>query len=746
MFRNIIFIFYLLFFLLANTISVFSQIKVKGNKKISSDTIIGYFSSKKDLTSLSAVELNDIQKKLFETGFFKNIQISKDNDIILVSIEENSLINFFNIEGIDNKSILSILEKNITNKENTFFSEYKLKQDIEIINSLLKNSGYFNSEISSSITLISDNRVNIFYNVKLNSLTRISRIFFIGDKVYKNSTLLNVVESEEHGWWKFFGNSSVLTANRIDYDVNLLKNFYLNNGYYDVQISSSSIDIFDKYKANLTYSINSGELYNFGAVNFLDSNALLKKIDLENLNKLSSKIINQNYSIDKIKFLRNSLSNYFENNFVNKINFRLITKKINKKLNIEVSISADINNVNINNIVIRGNTITEERVVRNQLLISEGDYLNKIKLSKSIDNLKSIKFFKEVNYETFFINNSLVDLVITVVEMPTGEVSAGAGYGTDGGVISTSIIEKNFLGKGISLNSNVSLGTENISGSISLSKPNENDSDLLESYRAFITKYDFENAGYENRIIGLNHSLRYDIYENISFSPKLEISHDKIDTSSGASALIKSREGDYITTLLSYSIFNDHRDKKFETTSGYLVRFGQDFATLVSDVPTISNKIGGTYYYKIAENFQSKINADFVSSHGLSNENIKLSDRHYIRSKNLRGFKNRGIGPIDGADHIGGNYGYNLNFSTTIPNGIPDKWNADTNIFFDVANLWGVDYSDELDDSNKIRTSAGVGLTWISPLGPLSITYAQPISKASTDKIEQFSFSIGTIF
>jgi outer membrane protein insertion porin family len=271
MFRNIIFIFYLLFFLLANTISVFSQIKVKGNKKISSDTIIGYFSSKKDLTSLSAVELNDIQKKLFETGFFKNIQISKDNDIILVSIEENPLINFFNIEGIDNKSILSILEKNITNKENTFFSEYKLKQDIEIINSLLKNSGYFNSEISSSITLISDNRVNIFYNVKLNSLTRISRIFFIGDKVYKNSTLLNVVESEEHGWWKFFGNSSVLSANRIDYDVNLLKNFYLNNGYYDVQISSSSIDIFDKYKANLTYSINSGELYNFGSVNFLDS-------------------------------------------------------------------------------------------------------------------------------------------------------------------------------------------------------------------------------------------------------------------------------------------------------------------------------------------------------------------------------------------------------------------------------------------------------------------------------------------
>ena len=330
--------------------------------------------------------------------------------------------------------------------------------------------------------------------------------------------------------------------------------------------------------------------------------------------------------------------------------------------------------------------------------------------------------------------------------MPTGEISAGAGFGTDGGVISTSINEKNFLGKGISLLSNLSLGTDNISGSFSLSKPNEIDSDIIESYKIFITKYKYDDAGYDNRIIGLNHSLKYDIFENISFSPKVEISQDKIETNSGASSLIKSREGDYLTTLFSYSIFNDNRDKKFKTTSGYTTRFGQDFAILASDIPSIANKIGGTYYYKIAENFQAKINGDFYATNGLGSEDIKLSDRNHIRSRNIRGFKNRGIGPVDGADHVGGNYAYNLNFSTTVPNGMPDKWNADTSIFFDTANVWGVDYSDAIDDSNKIRTSVGIGLTWVSPLGPISVTYAQPLSEAKTDEVEQFSFSIGTIF
>ena len=198
--------------------------------------------------------------------------------------------------------------------------------------------------------------------------------------------------------------------------------------------------------------------------------------------------------------------------------------------------------------------------------------------------------------------------------------------------------------------------------------------------------------------------------------------------------------------MLSYSIFNDQRDKKFKTTSGYSIRFGQDFATLASDAPSISNRVGGTYYYKIAENYQSRINGDFYATNGLGSEDIKLSDRHHIRSKNIRGFKNRGIGPIDGADHVGGNYAYNLNFSTTIPNGMPDKWNADTSIFFDTANVWGVDYSDSIDDSNKIRTSVGIGLTWVSTLGPISATYAQPLSEAKTDEVEQFSFSIGTIF
>ena len=723
-----------------------NNISIDGNIRISADTILGYLPSDLNIENISDDQLNNYQKKLFKTGFFKSVEISKKQNKLFLRVIESPFINFFYIDGVKSKNILSAIENVITNKENTFFNEIKLKKDLEEINKMLLSVGYYNAKISSSLTTVEDNKVNIFYNIELNDTTKISRIYFIGDKVYKNSVLLDVISSEEHGWWKFLSNNTIISEERILNDIKLLKNFYLNNGYYDAQITSSSIENISKFKSNIIYSINAGPVYKFNKIDFVDPKNILNEQDINYLKKSANKIIKTNYSLIKINKLNEVINDYFDQKFVNKIDYNFNFKQNKSNIDLEIIVEAEINKIFINNIIIRGNNITDELVIRNQLLLSEGDYFNKSKFVSSIDNLKSLKIFKSIDYESVFIDKSLVDVFINVTEMPTGEISAGAGYGSDGGVVTTNITEKNFLGKGINLQTNFSIGTDNISGKFLVEKPHPDDQEIIQKYSTYINKYKFEDAGYNNRIIGTNYSHKYEIYENISFSPQFEISYDSVDTNNTASDLLKSREGDYISTVLSYRIFNDQRDKKFNTTSGYSLRFGQNLSTFVSDIPSLKNTLGGTYYYKIADDFQAKFNTEFTAINAFNDKDVKLSDRIHIRSNNIRGFKNRGIGPKDINDYVGGNYAYFANFSSTVPNGIPDKWNADTSVFIDIANNWGVDYSDSINESNKIRSSIGAGLTWISPLGPLSITYAEPISKATTDQVEQFSFQIGTIF
>ena len=741
LFKSFCLILFLIIFLVNGSLFASEKIIIQGNKNISSSTIKSL--APNDIQSLKPNVVNNYQKKLYETGFFENIKIEIKNDSLYVSVLENPLINFFYLDGIKKKELNNKVFDLIKIRENTIFQKYIINNDIKNINNFLNNIGYLNNKISTQIIKIENNKVNIFYNIELNEKFKINRIFFIGDKYFKSSTLKDVIYLSEHGWWKFFSSSTTPSESFINYDISNLKKFYLNEGFYDVQINSNTIRLVNNNQVNLTYSINAGKKYYISEVKLIDNSRVLKDENINFIQKKFKVIKDEIYNQSLIKELSNDISKYLsDSNLDLNLDFEVI-KNSNEKLILSFFINEILDKKIIDKIIITGNDITDDFVIRNNLFFSEGDFFNKNKLNDSIAKLKGKNLFEKVDYDLLNLDENRLQLTIKVIEQPTGEISAGAGGGTNGVAISGSLNERNFLGKGISVNSNVNIGTQRAFGSIRYSNPDFKNSGNTLSTSVFVENNDFENTSYENKIIGTSVSLYYEIYDKLYFQPGIAADLDSLSAHSDASALIKKREGDFYTTKLFYNLSKNTKNRDIQATDGYVFGAGQDLSFL-SDIPYIKNRIFGSYYNEYIENFVGSIRYRAEAINGFD-EDIKYSDRLFVSNNYLRGFANKGIGPKLENDFIGGNYAFYTSFSSTIPNGLPEKWNATTNIFFDLANVWGVD-DKSTDDSNQVRSSLGLGFSWVSPLGPISFTYAKPISKANTDDVENFNFNIGSAF
>ncbi|MDB3873135.1 outer membrane protein assembly factor BamA [Pelagibacteraceae bacterium] len=723
---------------------VVRKIDISGNDRISDITIIDIIDFNKS-KNYSINDLNNFQKKLFETNFFSNIELKLEDNVLKINIIENPLIEFFIIQGVKNKTREDLIYEKVLLGQNKIFSQSLLNQDIEIIKKIFSDAGYFNTSVFADISKLSNGNLNIVLNVNREEKYKIKRVFFIGDKHFKSSTLSDVVSSSEHGWWKFLSSSSTVNMNRIEFDKQLLKNFYLNEGFYDVQILSSDINFEEKNKASVTFSINSGQKYKFSEFEIIDSEKNLNKKDFDIINKFITTELDGNYSNKKINNLRQKIYTYLNLSKIEFVEFSILPKKIENNLIATNIIFQKTARNFVNKIKVKGNSITEEETIRRELAFAEGDAFSSYKLDKSEDNLKASGIFKEVKTNIKNLNNESVDVEIEVEEQPTGAISAGVGAGTAGATVSTGISEKNLFGKGININSNINLGTESIKGNILTTIPDFNNTDNYLIYDLYVISTDFENAGYESTVVGNNVAVRYDLFEDITFKPGIGIDRDSIDTSSAASNLYQNREGDYLTFQTFYNLETDKRDKRFQTTKGYRINFGQNLAVPGSDIPYIENNISGSYYHSLNKDYILSLKSGLSSINAFNNKDVKLSDRKFLSSRNLRGFENYGVGPKDGKDHIGGNYSAYSSLASTIPNPLPEKWNADSIIFIDAGNVWGVDY-DSSKDSDKIRSSVGLGLDWTSPLGPLSFVFAQSLSSADGDLEESFSFQIGSSF
>lgn len=741
-----------LFIFLFNSISFSKNITVidvilKGNKNISTETVLANAGILKKNFITNLDELNLMKKKLFETNFFSSLDFEIIENKLLIDVTENPLIDFVLISGLDErKDFKNDIEKSLLLKSNLLFSRPLLNSSISLIKDYLKGQGYLNNKVNYQVNLIDNNKVNIFFDVELGNKFFIKNIQFIGDKKFSSAKLSSIISSREDYLLNFFSATSIPSVERLGFDILSLKNFYLSEGYYDIQISNSSINIINDNKVDVVFSINAGNQYVVSDYLIADDISFLDKNDVVYINDLIKKNINIIYNQYKLNKLKNSIYDFIIKKGYSANVSHSIKKISDKNLNLIFSISEIKEKKIIRNIKVIGNDITEEKVIRNNILFSEGDIFKEVLIKNSKDKLQSLYLFKDLDIKYNILNKSeFVDIEISLKEMPTGEISTGLGVGTSGSTIAFNLKENNFLGRGIKTDIGLSLGTQRILGNVSFSNPDFLNSGNTFKNNVFVTKTTYDSAGYENKLIGNNISYAYQIFEDTEFEAGFGLSADSIRANNSASQLIRSQNGNYFTSKIFYNFFNDHRDRKFQPTSGYTIGFGQNFAFTPSDIPYILNSFYGVAYKELKDEFTGSIKYKINSINSLNDRSLKLSDRLFFTNNELRGFSYRGVGPKVDNDFIGGNYSFLTSVSSTFPNGLPESWKAQSNIFLDIGNVWGSDISG-IQNSNIFRSSVGLGFTWGSPIGPISFTYAEPLSKASSDDVENFNFRLGGLF
>ncbi len=724
--------------------TILKKIEVEGNQRVSSETI-KIFSQVKINTDLDSNSLNEIIKKLYSTNFFKDVSLNFENNILYIKVVENPIIQVLKFEGVKNKRILEVLIDQIEMKEKSPFIEIKVKNDERKISNILRTNGYYFSKVNTSLTKNENNTVDLIYNIELGEKAFIKKISFIGDKKIKDSKLRKIIISEEAKFWKFVSSRKFLDIGRIDLDTKLLLNYYKNKGYFNASIESSSAKIIDDNQFELIFNINAGKKYYFG--NFdLDLPADYTKESFEKIVEVQKKLEGETYSLNKVKKILDEIDQIAltkEYEFINaKYNEVVAGNKINLSIKLEDSEKFYIERINI-----FGNYATSENVIRNSLIVDEGDAYNKILVNKSINQIKSRRIFKTVekNIDEGSTNNYKI-INITVEEQPTGEISAGAGTGTSGSTISFGIRENNYLGSGVKLDTNVALSDTGVKGIISIENPNYKNSN--KSLNRSIEASDIDRMdkfGYKTTKTGFSVGTSFEQYDDIYFSPSISTYLETLKTSSIASDAKKKQKGNYFESNFNYGLTLNRLNQNFQPSSGYKTTFAQVLPIYADDMSVV-NSFQVSRYFSPNENaiFSLKFLAQTVTS--LGGDDVRISKRLYIPSKRLKGFESGRVGPKDGADFIGGNYATALNFATTLPGLLPDLENIDFSLFIDTANVWGVDYSDTLNDGSKIRSSTGLAIDWLTPIGPLTFSFAQALTKADTDKTETFRFDIGTTF
>ncbi len=721
-----------------------NSIVVTGNKRISTETIIMFSDVNK--SDVNEQEINTILKNLYNTNFFENVEVSISDNLLTIKVKENPIINNIVIEGVKSAKIQDFILDNIYFKPRYSYNTYYIKEDKIKVSSFLKDLGYYFSEIDILTELNENkNQINLIYKIDLGKKAKIKNIYFTGNKIFKDNKLKSLIVSEEHKPWKFISGKKYLNENHINLDLKLLKNFYLNEGYYDVKINSSFAKLVDNEKFELIFNIDAKNKYYFDNLELV----LPNDFSIENFSKINDlfdELKGKPYSINRVDKILTALDTISTNDQFESVKSTVEENLFENKINLKFTIK-ETEKIYVEKINILGNNITRESVLRNQLEVDEGDPYNEILLTKSINNLRALNFFKNVSYKVSDNKSNETKIIdIEIEEKATGEIMAGAGVGTSGGTITAGVKENNYLGKGIKINTNLTLKDDSIKGLFSVTNPNFNNTDKVLYTSIESSELDKLSVfGYKTNKTGLSLGTRFEFYDDIDFGIGINSFYEKIHTDNSASALQKKQKGNYFDNFLKLEFDNDKRNQRFQPSEGHRVLYQTDIP-LISDSNTFSNVISYSKYNDIFDKNILKSSFYFKSSNSLSGDNIKLSERINIPSSRLRGFEYGKVGPKDGNDYVGGNYVSTVNFSSSIPQIFENSQSTDFTIFLDMANVWGVDYSSGLDNSDEIRSSIGINLDWFSAIGPLSFSLAQPITKDNTDKTETFRFNLGTTF
>ena len=608
---------------------IIKDIKIVGNQRISTATILLFSKINKD-SEITEKDLNNIIKNLYSTDFFKDVKVTFNDQILKISVNENPIVQTVIFKGIKKKSIIEVLEDNIQLKEKNPFIKNIVKRDETKIINILRSNGFYFSNVDSKIIENDNNTVDLIYEIDLKKRAHIKNIKFIGDKKIKDGKLRGIIISEESKFWKFISNKKFLDVNRIALDESLLKNYYKNNGYYNVKIESSSAQVINDQNFELIFNINAGNKFYFDNL-VLNYPKDFSKDDFLGIISTLNEIRGELYSLKKINSILKEIDKVLLINDYAFFNATYEEVLNGDKINLTISLN-ETEKFYIERINLFGNYITNEKVIRNQLFADEGDPYNEILVNNSINEIRALGIFGNVKKKVSDGSKDKFKVVnITVEEKPTGEIMAGAGTGTSGSSIFVGLKEKNYLGEGTKLDVNATLSQTGVQGLFSVNLKNYKNSDKDLNTSIENSSFDqLSKFGYKTTKTGFTIGTSYEQFKDVFFSPSISNYYETMKTSSSASSTRKKQEGDYFDSQANYSFTLNKLNQNYQPSDGYKTSFSQSIP-LYSDDLTITNAFSYATYHSIFENQVLGINFLLKSADSLSGDDIRVSKEAITR-------------------------------------------------------------------------------------------------------------------
>jgi len=726
------------------------DIRVEGVQRIEPTTVRSYLAVQPG-DSFDPDRIDQSLKALFNTGLFADVVLKREGDTLVVAVVENPIINRIAFEG--NRRIeKENLEKEIQLRPRVVYTRTRVQNDVQRIQEIYRRQGRFAATVEPKIIQLDQNRVDLVFEINEGVRTGVRSITFVGNEKFSDGSLREAIQTKETAWWRFLTSDDNYDPDRLNFDRDLLRRFYLKEGYADFRVVSAVAELTpDREDFVITFTVDEGERYKFGKI---DINTTLKALDPEQVRGVLTTREGAWYNAQEVENTINKLTTAvgdLQYAFVD-VRPRINRNRENQSIDITYEI-VEGPRVFVERIEVNGNVRTLDKVVRRELLVAEGDPFSATKLRRSEQRIKDLGYFERVNVTTAegsAPDRSVVNVEVT--EQSTGEISIGAGYSTsDGPLADFSIRERNLLGRGQDLRFGATVSGRRQEYDISFTEPYFLDRDLSAGVDLFRITRDYQDeSSFDEKNTGFALRLGYPLAENLRQRLYYQLQNTRIDqVPTTASKYIQEQKGGRVTSLIGQELLYDRRNSRLTPTDGYYVRLVNDFAGLGGNARFLRNRLGAGYYLPLMdESWVLSTTGELGYIVGLGKD-ISLSDRFFIGGDTLRGFSTAGVGPRDlsTGDALGGTRYARASVEMSFPVGLPEEFGLKGHAFTDVGTLGKVDIDDPaVADKESIRVSVGTGVSWRSPFGPIRLDFAVPLRKETYDKKEIFRFSFGTRF
>lgn len=734
----------------ATTGVLVEKLEITGNKRIPVATIVSYATIKAG-TRANDENMDGTLKTLYDTGLFSDVKVTLRGSTLRIAVVENPIINriaFENNGSFPDDKLKPLLQL----QSRQVFTRSKLQNDVDTILQAYRALGRFSATVDPKMIKRSQNRIDLVFVISEGEHTKVDKITFVGNTTFSDSTLRNVVNTSESKWWRFLSTSDTYDPEKLAYDKELLRGYYLRKGFADIQIKTAVAELSQERDSFfVSYAIKEGRRYayrNFKITSNLpdvDTESLMQYITLEQGEWYN------NAEVEKGILKLTTALNNMDYPFVD-VTTRIKRDRKTNEIDVEFILNPAPRKI-LERVEIRGNVRTRDDVIRREIEMVEGDPMNQARYRQSRENVESLGYFQSVETEIIpGSDDNYVVMVVNVQEKSTGDIIIGGGYSTDdGATLEFGLKERNLAGTGRELDLRIATGGRVTVYELGLTEPYFMGRDWTVNGTVYTKERKTKKASqYGYTRSGFTTSISYDI--DTDWEQQVGYSYDTFKLGfigANVHKSIKTSPKKLVTSSGYHSTTYYQVDNRFKPTEGYSVTLGNSYAGLGGDVKLYSTTVDTSYYYRIDENTRLLVNGLVGSMSGHGGQKVRPQDRFSLGGSNLRGFRSGGVGARSPKDvALGGTQIMTATTQVYFENWLPKETGIAPYLFVDAGKLTKPDERIKAKGhkAGGVRSSAGIGWKWDSPMGVMEFSFARPLKKEKYDKTQTFRFDVGVRF